>query len=455
MAEHAELSASTAKRWMLCPGSVGLIRNAKATGLLLEDRRSNRAAREGTAAHALAAKVMLEVMTDPENTGLWTADRYLGQDVYLDAEDNTLAISGNTPKEYDISFPVNEDMVTAVNVYLDTIYATWVELGPGTEVFIERKFDISHLVQDLGENAPKLFGTCDACLLQPFGQVIAFDYKHGRGIPVEIGELGDYNPQLMFYGLGIISTFADRDIEELKIGIVQPRCPHGDGSIRQAVISLTELQIWADHFKTAVAATLPENNPQLNPGHDQCQWCPVFGQCKAARDYAITSAQADFSDESTITVPDPSLMNDIDLARALEFTSYLDNFVRAVRAEATTRVMTGRSIQGLKIVRGRCNRKIPAENEAVIIEKVKDILPNTSVIYQPVKLKSAAQLEKLGCTTAQRKAMKALITTVAVKPEGPLKVVSEKDPRPGIDPKFIASLSDDEFEEENDGEETS
>src|SRR3546814_1886118 len=72
---------------------------------------------------------------------------------------------------------VDEEMVEAVQVFLDTIRRDY---KPGDVLVVEQRFDLSSWY-------PGLFGTCDAVLYRPStGELRVYDLKYGRGVPVEV-----------------------------------------------------------------------------------------------------------------------------------------------------------------------------------------------------------------------------------------------------------------------------
>lgn len=154
MTEHAELSASGAKRWMNCPGSVRLLR-------AVEVRGSGPAAREGSAAHGLASAALehyIAYCTKPYNDWTvaldrsWTAMPWFGKVILLDADDWVQSIA---PREDKVPLPpswakfvVTLEMVEAVDEYLEEVRSVVERFGRGTEVLVERRLDLSQALAD-------------------------------------------------------------------------------------------------------------------------------------------------------------------------------------------------------------------------------------------------------------------------------------------------------------------
>jgi len=68
-------------------------------------------------------------------------------------------------------------------------------------------------------------------------------------------------------------------------------------------------------------------------------------------------------------------------------------------------------------------------------------------LYTEPKLKSPAQVEKLGADKDQRKTVKALVGKLAYMPDGKLTVALDSDPRPAVDPHMLAA---EEFADDSD-----
>ncbi len=151
---HSKYGGSGAHRYWECAGCINLQEKAK----VMPDFDSTPSvyATEGTIAHMLA-EVCLKTN---EN-----ADEYIGET--FEADDRFIIISG--------------EMAAAVQVYLDHIRETCEnEFGTNKSFLeIEKEFTLKSL-------DPEAFGTNDACLHVPFHKLVVWDYKHGKGVVVEI-----------------------------------------------------------------------------------------------------------------------------------------------------------------------------------------------------------------------------------------------------------------------------
>lgn len=166
MTAHAVLSASSAHRWLNCPGSVQLEQ-------AYPDTTSEFAA-EGTLAHEICELKLRAYAIEP-----------MGKAEY---SSRMAALKAN--ELYKL------EMETSTDVYLEYIKAVMLSYPVQPAVVAEKRVDYSAY-------APDGFGTAD-CLVLAGDVLHVIDYKHGKGVPVS----ADHNPQMMLYALGAISAYS-------------------------------------------------------------------------------------------------------------------------------------------------------------------------------------------------------------------------------------------------------
>lgn len=344
--KHSVIGASSCERWWNCPGSVKLIAKAP-------KQAASKYADEGTAAHQLAETCLLGG-TYPE---LWL-------DETIEAGDSKIKVT--------------EEMVEAVQVYLDCIHQDMRDTGVGLEALkVEHKFALTRI-------DPEAFGTCDAVLATP-GAMYVYDFKYGAGVPVEAAD----NRQLLYYALGAAqSGLGLGPPKRFTITIVQPRAPHRDGPIRRAHYTTEELAEFSAGLAKAVQR-VRQNDEALKAG-PWCKFCAAKGMCPEARREVQRSAKLDFA-KTAKPLPDPATLPPSELARVLDHANYLKDWVGAVQGYAHTLAERGVEIPGWKLVDGRVNRAW-ADEKAV--EKAY-VLELGDKLYAPRKLVSPAQLEKI------------------------------------------------------------
>lgn len=227
---HSPLGASSAERWMNCPGSVTLSAVFKSSASYTEDDPDYR--RDGTQAHALAAHCL------DNDIDAWEAD----------------------PEE----FPeLTADMMGAVQSYLDFVreQKCWTQ-----EVEVRVHLPDFHA---------SFFGTLDCVLTAEDPYLHVIDYKHGVGIVVDAHE----NPQLMYYAYGKIGGKDIPDDKTVKLTIVQPRAHHRDGPIRTWTTTVGHIREWAEtELKPAMEVT--SDIEYLSLG-EHCRFCPAKLVCPA------------------------------------------------------------------------------------------------------------------------------------------------------------------------------
>lgn len=393
---HASLGASSAYRWIACPGSIGLSANV-APG------ESSVYAKEGTAAHELAQMCLME-----------------GRDAveYIDRVID--------------DFTVDEEMAEAVQVYLDAVRGAQTN---ASMLLVEKKFKLDKL---LGGTALEglMYGTNDACVLVPdnskSSKLYVFDYKHGRGVAVDV--IG--NPQLRYYGLGASLELAHHAITEIEIVIVQPRARHKDGPVRREVITPYELVEWSADLVDAAERTLAPGAPLV--AGDHCGWCPAAGICPEVRNKSLAAAQMQFvpiADEAGIVVPPPpETMTPEQIGRVLDMAEVVGDWVAAVKAHAHLQLDHGVKIPGWKLVPKRATRKWKHDDDTIASSL--DILGlDVENIYKDPQVRSPAQIEKL-LPKSEREALADLV----VKESSGTTIARDSDDRKAIANKATADF---------------
>lgn len=311
---HSKLGASSAKRWFNCPGSVALCEEVPTPP-------SSYAALEGTAAHELG-----ETILRAQEHAIKNGDSAPAASYYIGKKIGDIKVTA--------------EMAEAVQTYVDFVRSL-VNSMPGAELHIEKRFHLDHI-------HPACFGTSDVTIVQPFKKVIAVDYKHGVGIPVEVEE----NEQLLYYLLG--ASFGE-DFESAEVVIVQPRCEHRDGPTRRWPVTPKYLANFAKILRQKALATEQKNAP-LKPG-EWCRFCPAAGVCPALYQTSIEAAQADFADDVP-AVPTPARqLAPSQIAKVIQNKKLLIDWLDAVEELATAKLLAGEKIEGLKLVNGRNKRE--------------------------------------------------------------------------------------------------
>ena len=407
MAAHAKLSPSAASRWIGCPGSVALCATLpKAPSTFYAD--------EGTAAHALAERCIIEKAD---------AVKYKGWSIKLSTKwgESPTFLNPLTCKKME-GFEVTSEMIEAVQAYLEALRET------GEKIIPEQRLSLEHIW-------PGTFGTCDAQIHDvKNGILYVWDYKHGAGVLVA----PDENPQAMLYAEGALHALKDKSwVKKVVVGVAQPR--HRSGGIMTWETTPGFIEDWIKGVvKPAALATTKKDAP-LVPGEKQCKWCAGKAICPALLGQALEVAKVAFKDIvaeeiPTITFPNPANMTPEERAKVAELLSALDAYKDSFFTHLQELAERGDSTPGWKLVRGRANRKW--RSEAVVVNTLEPILGE--LLYDK-KLKSPAGVEKL--KGLDKKALAQLWET----PEGKITLAPESDKRQAVIPAALNPFNFDDL----------
>lgn len=303
-ANHAKLSASSAHRWLVCPGSVSLSES-------FADSPSS-AADEGTAAHALCEHKVKKAMK---------------------------LRSKRPTSEYD-----SDEMESCTDDYRDfvmSIFNAEKERCPGTELLLEQQVDYSNY-------CPDGFGTCD-CIIVSDSVLHIVDFKYGVGVFVE----AERNPQMMLYALGAIGMFsALYDFKDIEMTIFQPRREN----VATYKTTVKELINWAENVVKPKALEALSDHPSYHPSEDACRWCRASAVCRARAERNMSMLKYEFE------MP-PTLLDE-EIPEILSQANHLKKWLADVEAYALDAAIHGKQWEGFKVVHGR-SRTVVKDEEAV------------------------------------------------------------------------------------------
>lgn len=394
MSEHAKFSPSAASRWMACPGSLVLSEG-------IPDEPSEFAA-EGTAAHELAAMCF--------STGMGAAD-FIGTEIEADG----------------FTFTVDDEMAGFVQAYLDNCDR---EVG---DHYCEIKVPLSGVLQ-----VDNQFGTADRVILNADENLlIARDLKFGRGVKV----FAKGNKQLMLYAAGAAVEFeAQGKWKRFKVVVDQPRLDHVDEYEFELpeLVALIKDARKAVHMCNAASNAPPEvvRETYLNPGPEQCLWCPAKGICPAYAASAQETALAGFDVVEDSAKPLVAAMNDEEVAAAYAKVDWVKGWVDAIQGEAHSRAMSG-NLPGFKLVLGRAGARKWYDEEAAE-DALKRARLKADEMYSK-KLVTPTQAEKL---LKEKPRVWKRVSGLITQSEGKLHVAPESDPRQAQDPNTADDFED-------------
>lgn len=376
---HALLSPSAAHRWIHCTPSVRLEEGVR-------DEGSDFAA-EGTLAHAIASRKILETLGRPHDE----QDREIGE----------------LRERY-----YSEEMEGYTDTYRSIVLEKLNEAKT-------RSKDAQLLVEvrlDFGSFLPDAFGTADAVIIaDDLMEVI--DFKYGKGVKVD----ADHNPQMMIYALGALDEFLlDYDIKRVRMTIVQPRIDN----LSECGMMVGELTAWRTvTLKPAAEKAFAGVGDQV-PG-EWCQFCKVRATCSAIAEKARQICNEDFREAR--------LISDEDIPGLLPLVPVLKGWLEDFASHALQRALDGATIKGYKLVEGRSVRQV-TDQDALLGALLVKGYQRDDLLKKP-ELKAIGELEKL----VGKKAFAEIGKPWLVKPQGKPTLAEESDKRPVWKPKESAS----------------
>jgi hypothetical protein len=392
---HAKLSPSGAHRWMRCPGSVVLEAQYPDS--------SSAYAREGTAAHELAALVLED--------GDATAQTYVGK-----------RIAYNDHGE-DVQWPITQDMADYVDDYVKLVR----ERAEGATLLVERKLPIDHITGEKGAT-----GTSDVVIIDHANaEIVVIDLKYGMGVRVSAEE----NEQTQLYALGALEEYSVLgDFAHVSMLIHQPRLNH----VSEWTITVEQLLTFAKSASFAaghcdLARSLEGEDAIagfLSPGEKQCRFCKAKATCPALRaeitevvgGSPVATAE-DFA--QFMPVNNDGEVGGNYLSIAMSKVGLVEDWCKAVRAEVERRLLAGQNVDGYKLVEGKRGPRKWVGDDAVEA-LFKSFRLRQDEMYD-FSLISPTKAEKVFKENPKRWAkVKDLITQSSGKPS----VAPATDPRP-------------------------
>lgn len=351
---HSPLGASSAERWMNCPGSNVLLNALD----LPEGSDSSDFAIEGTNAHEAAAYCL---RTDSD------AWEIMGE------------FSGANGK-----FEVTVEMADGVQLYLDVVRSLVAEHGDPVHV--------NHVVEERisGDFHTQFYGTVDDAILGP--EILdVTDFKYGAGIAVDAYD----NPQLKYYAVGILNRYIGA--KRVRLRIVQPRAFHEDGPVRVWETTAEELLNWKRDVLIP-AMNRAEISHTLTPG-DWCRFCPAKIACPllvglfGASVSADASALANYSNDG--------------LARNYQLVAAVKHYIKALEGEVYARLNRGEEVSdgtkdGTFILTYKRANRVLSPDGVKVLELCAAPPPGydppfkPEEVYTKPEIKSPAQIDELG-----------------------------------------------------------
>lgn len=402
---HSKFSASASERWLACPGSVVLSAGRP-------DSTSIHAAR-GTAAHSVLERCLLS--NNP------IADDALGE---------TFNIDGHT-------FEFDQELADNVTWALSHI----AEITSGCDIVqAETRVNYAHWI---GVPEEEGFGTSDVIAVHSEQrELIVADYKNGRKAVDAVD-----NTQMMLYAGGALSQFDEVvDIDSVRMVILQPDA----GRPKEHVVSVDELKAWLTGRARSGAASVQVAEQTYPDGasdwHDtflktgeHCQWCKAKATCPKIRGEVLSTVTAgngptsveEFEAYTEDFMVEGKHVEADWLATCLKKVDLIEDWCKAIRAEAERRLLAGEPVPGFKIVAGKKGARswADAKEAEKLLREVFRLPIEKAYDLKLISPTTAEKLHKAGdIGPRQWPKAQSLITQSEGKPH----VAPDSDPRPSI-----------------------
>lgn len=380
---HALLSASGAKRWILCPPSARLEEKLKER----MGEKSSPFAEEGTKAHSLSELKLL---------------REKGK---LGHEDGINEFNYQARRKALGEIP--EEMDQKTDEYVDAVMEVFMAARrrcPDAKLLLEIRVDFSRWV-------PQGFGTSDVVIVAD-NELTVIDLKYGKG--VRIDAMG--NPQARCYGLGALAVYDELyDIRKVHIMIIQPRLDH----ITEETLTTEALLQWADEVLAPAAQLAWKGEGEFNPG-DHCRFCAARGICFARASQALQVLSS--------SMETPGVLPEEEIPKILEVADVAMDWFKDLKSYALSQALNGHRYYGYKLVRGKKPPRAWRDEEKAVEQLIRAGYDEN--LYQETKLKSVSKIEKAVGKTA----FNAIFSDLVFQGEGAYTLVPETDGRPEINP---------------------
>lgn len=391
--QHALLSASSAHRWLNCPGSARLAEQFP--------NQTSPYAEAGRVAHAIAELKARKYFLEPMSARTYNAQ---------------LKKLRDSP-HFDKSMDENTD------TYLEVLKETALSFEKAPFVALETRVDFS-------DSVPEGFGTAD-CIMIGSGAIVIIDYKNGAGVPVEAED----NPQMKLYALGALQVYAPiygDTIQRAVLKIVQPNA----GGTKTWETTVQALKLWAFNTVKPIARIAYDGKGGFSAG-GWCGFCPAKAQCSArARQMLelepMVGAKPQRSNAQEGPEKNaPALLSDAEVGSILRRALTLSAWVEDLKEYALSAALAGREITGFKVVEGRGSREWNNQDAAFQALQERGVAEELLWERKPC---SVAGLEK----TLGKKVFSEAAEGLVVKKPGKPALVPASDKRPPYNAAAIA-----------------
>ena len=392
--KHALLGASSAHRWLHCPGSARLTEN-------MPDNTSIYA-EAGRLAHEIAELKARQYFIENQPKRTFNAQL----------------------KKLKESEHYDKSMEFATDEYLEHLKSLAISYPEPPSVALEARVDFSDIV-------PDGFGTAD-CLMIGSGRIDVVDYKNGSGVVVE----AENNPQMMLYAWGALRYFRPifgDSIKVIHMSIVQPNA----GGVREWEAPLSELIKWTEKVVRPTAKRAFDGVEDYQAG-EWCKFCKAKSTCSKRAEGMFTvepimhSARTGSDGAKSIQTTGALTLNDDQVGEILTRAREVASWLKDLEDYALKATLEGRHIAGWKAVEGRSSREWSGGSDKAFTQlQIRGVAETILYERKPV---SVAGLEK----TLGKKAFAEIAEGLWTNTPGKPTLAPEGDKRRAYSPAACA-----------------
>lgn len=346
--QHAVLSASSSSRWLICTAAPRFEEQFPET--------TSEYAEEGRLAHSICELKVLKKFTASISQKAYTTrlNKLKKEPLY------------------------NSEMDKTSDLYIEHLTERAMQFNATPYVAAEVRVDYS-------DYAPDGFGTCD-CTMIGGDTLIITDYKHGKGVPVS----AENNSQMKLYALGALKKYKAIYGDTIKrvVMVIEQLRLSDEPSVWETTVS--ELVKWGESIKP-VAEKAYSGTGEFVPG-EHCRFCRGKAQCRARAD--VNTALEEFKNcvPEEKAQPGDNVLTDSEIGDLLIRGAELVKWYKDLEEYALSALLSGKEIQGWKVVAGRSNRTFTDQDAALaaVIAAGYD----EALVYER-KAKTLTELEKL------------------------------------------------------------
>lgn len=346
--QHAVLSASSSNRWLICTAAPRFEEQFPET--------TSEYAEEGRLAHSICELKVLKKFTASISQKAYTTrlNKLKKEPLY------------------------NSEMDKTSDLYIEHLTERAMQFNATPYVAAEVRVDYS-------DYAPDGFGTCD-CTMIGGDTLIITDYKHGKGVPVS----AENNSQMKLYALGALKKYKAIYGDTIKrvVMVIEQLRLSDEPSVWETTVS--ELAHWGESIRP-IAEKAYSGTGEFVPG-EHCRFCRGKAQCRARAD--VNTALEEFKNfvPEEKAQPGDNVLTDSEIGDLLIRGAELVKWYKDLEEYALSALLSGKEIQGWKVVAGRSNRTFTDQDAALaaVIAAGYD----EALVYER-KAETLTELEKL------------------------------------------------------------